>query len=43
MPNRIEFLNGAFYIGLSSNYIFNNTGYTYIDDEAGSIWKITPP
>jgi hypothetical protein len=42
MPNRIEFLNGSFYIGLSSNYVINSTGYTYIDNEAGSIWKITP-
>ena len=38
MPSTIEFLNGSFYIGLSSNY--DRKSNTYVDDEAGSIWKI---
>ncbi len=39
MPIAFEYLNGAFYVGLSSNYDADTK--TYIDDEAGSIWKIS--
>lgn len=39
MPTAFEYLNGAFYVGLSSNYDADTK--TYIDDEAGSIYKIS--
>jgi len=39
MPTALEYLNGAFYVGLSSNY--DGDANTFIDDEAGSIYKIS--